>query len=1004
MAYSERVLILSEAEQEVFYGNPQLTNNDQRYFFALNDKELKAANQFRARRQRCMFVVLLGYFKAKPVVLQPRYFQLKDDLKYVSENTLPGVGHKPFNLSPKESERIYQRIFSLCQYERWRSELHEKALMDYLQMQAMVWSEPRCLFDAAVEYLSNQKIALPAYSTLQKIISQIIISVHSDLVHRLNEHLSDVTRQAIAALLEGKGEMSLRQLRQSARNFTSAEIAKELAVHRHVAQWMPEVSAALDALALSQKNQQHFAERVDYYGAKLKRQSIDNQRLYLLCYLQQRWQQAQERIADALVHHVRHAKQKAKRYAQESVAKDWRKAEKNVIKAADVLRLFIDDPVDEKQPFGAVRQNAFDIISKSDLESVCLFLYDQRRSIDEATWQYYEQRDSLRVGLIRELFMCLRLEGNEGSERLAHTLSQAQAEFAEHNELSQSAYYKRYLPHKQREFLQDKEGNLKLKRYEWYLYLQIPSRLNGKLTLPGIAKYQAFEADLVDTERWKKDKELLVEQTQLPKLAVDPVPLIQDMEQALDSRLRAVSDYLDKADNRNVVLRNPKGKRSWRLPAGSKSTMVNNPFFSQLPTTAVADVLRMVDRDTGFIECFRHVLGTQSKNRVYEQDLLAILVGNATNQGTYGISQISDRSYEQLSTIQANYLRSETIEAANDCINNATARLPIFKHYNIQEDVVHASADGQKFEAKRDTFKTRYSSKYFGTQKGVSALSLIVNHAATNAKIIGANEHESHYIFDLLFNNTSEVKPDVLSTDTHGVNHVNFALLDLFGYSFAPRYAQPGRIINEMFAVTEDEAGKVNLSLRTPINTKCIARHWDKIQRIVVSLKERKTTQALLVRKLSTYKKNHPLLEALTEYNHLVKANYLLNYIDDADLRNHVQRALNRGEAYHQLRRAISDVNGDRFRGNSDEEIQLWNECARLLTNAIIYFNSSVLSYLLKSFEYQKDGQKLAIVKQASPVAWYNINLKGTYRFKSTGKLPDFEQMMRHIEGYRPVR
>jgi TnpA family transposase len=763
---------------------------------------------------------------------------------------------------------------------------------------------------------------------------------------------------------------------------------------------MSEVSAALNGLALSPKNQQHFAERVGYYGAKLKRQSIDNQRLYLLCYLYQRWQEAQERIADGLVYHVRQVKQKAKQYAQESVAKDWRKAEKNVIKAAEVLRLFIDDSMDDQQPFSAVRQNAFEIISERDLESVCLFLNDQRRSVDEATWHYLEQRDSLRVGLVRELFMCLRLEGREGGERLADTLSQAQVEFAEEKTLSQSAVYKRHLPHKQRPFLQDKDGNLKLDRYEWYLYLQIPSRLNGKLTLPGIPKYQALEADLVDIKRWKADKEFLIDQTQLPKLAVDPVPLVQDMAQALDSRLRAVGDYLDKADNRNVVLRNPKGKRSWRLPTGSKSAMVNNPFFQQLPTTAVVDVLRMVDRDTGFIECFRHVLGVQSKSRVYEQDLLAILIGNATNQGTYGISQISDRSYERLSTIQANYLRLETIEAANDCINNATAKLPIFGHYNIQEDIVHASADGQKFEARRDTFKTRYSSKYFGPQKGVSAMSLIANHAAVNARVIGANEHESHYIFDLLYNNSSEIKPDVLSTDTHGVNHVNFALLDLFGYCFAPRYAQPGRIINEMFAVTEDEAGKVQLSLRTPIKTKCIVRHWDKIQHIVVSLKKRKTTQALLVRKLSTYKKNHPLLEALTEYNRLVKANYLLNYIDDADLRNHVQRALNRGEAYHQLRRAISDVNGDRFRGNSDEEIQLWNECARLLTNAIIYFNSSVLSHLLKSFEYQKDEQKLAIVKQASPVAWYNINLKGTYRFKSTGEVPDLEQMMRNIEGY----
>ncbi|WP_407257882.1 Tn3 family transposase [Klebsiella quasipneumoniae] len=36
----------------------------------------------------------------------------------------------------------------------------------------------------------------------------------------------------------------------------------------------------------------------------------------------------------------------------------------------------------------------------------------------------------------------------------------------------------------------------------------------------------------------------------------------------------------------------------------------------------------------------------------------------------------------------------------------------------------------------------------------------------------------------------------------------------------------------------------------------------------------------------------------------------------------------------------MSSVNGDQFRGSSDEEIQLWNECARLVTNAIVYFNS----------------------------------------------------------------
>ncbi len=39
------------------------------------------------------------------------------------------------------------------------------------------------------------------------------------------------------------------------------------------------------------------------------------------------------------------------------------------------------------------------------------------------------------------------------------------------------------------------------------------------------------------------------------------------------------------------------------------------------------------------------------------------------------------------------------------------------------------------------------------------------------------------------------------------------------------------------------------------------------------------------------------------------------------------------------------------------------------VTNAIVYFNSRILSQLLTSFEYQGDTKRIDIVKQASPVA-----------------------------------
>ena len=114
MAFEERVQILSEAEQDELYGPPAFTSADQR-FFSLNDKELAIAKSLRHRGQRYMLVVLLGYFKAKPVVLNPGFHQIKQDLKYVYQTVLPGPGCRPFNLTPKENERILPTCFPALQ-------------------------------------------------------------------------------------------------------------------------------------------------------------------------------------------------------------------------------------------------------------------------------------------------------------------------------------------------------------------------------------------------------------------------------------------------------------------------------------------------------------------------------------------------------------------------------------------------------------------------------------------------------------------------------------------------------------------------------------------------------------------------------------------------------------------------------------------------------------------------------------------------------------------------
>ena len=56
------------------------------------------------------------------------------------------------------------------------------------------------------------------------------------------------------------------------------------------------------------------------------------------------------------------------------------------------------------------------------------------------------------------------------------------------------------------------------------------------------------------------------------------------------------------------------------------------------------------------------------------------------------------------------------------------------------------------------------------------------------SELIGANEHESHYVFDICYHNTSDIVPTAITGDMHSVNKANFAILHWFGLKFAPRF------------------------------------------------------------------------------------------------------------------------------------------------------------------------------------------------------------------------
>jgi hypothetical protein len=112
-----------------------------------------------------------------------------------------------------------------------------------------------------------------------------------------------------------------------------------------------------------------------------------------------------------------------------------------------------------------------------------------------------------------------------------------------------------------------------------------------------------------------------------------------------------------------------------------------------------------------------------------------------------------------------------------------------------------------------------------------------------------------------------------------------------------------------------------------------------------------------------------------------------------------VHRSQNRIESYHQLRSTIAQVGGKKeLTGRTDIEIEISNQCARLIANAIIYYNSAILSRLVAKYEASGNAKALALIKKMSPAAWHHIHLNGHYRFRGDGQVIDLDAIVAGLE------
>jgi TnpA family transposase len=1000
---SRRLSILTAQEVDDLFGLPRFIEEDRQLHFDLSPAERELLDGVFTISVSAHLVLQLGYFKAKRQFFVYALEAVAADLEHILRRYFPmrrvaeiKTLSKPTRL---EQQRLILKLFDyqLCTAAA-KVELEQKA-----RRVAMLSAQPVFILRELLQYLAHRRVITPGYSYLQDMIGQTVAGELFRITDLLGQALKPEVERQLEALLEAdEGMYRISLLKHEPKDFSYGELRQEIERRKFFQQLFEFGQSFLASAGLSNESVKYYASLVQFYTVyKLRRMAVPTARLYLLCFASHRFRQINDNLIEAFIHLVSQYEQQAKLASEEAATNALTEASENLQAAGQVLNLFLDPSIADWTPFSKVRQQAFSLLDASRFAQVSEYMRKIEFDKTAFEWSYYGTLHAKFKLNLRHLFCNLDFAGLVEDAPLLEAVTFLQELLRQGKSLRQSSsadfptgiFAKGVQRYMYTATEKRKDRLLEADRYEFLVYRLLRKALEaGNVYVRDSNEFRSFEDDLIRADLWK-DKDAVLREIGAPILLAPIEETLAEFHAELEAKFERVNRRIENGDNKHIKVTGTGDKRRWSLVYPTEEEPINSPFYGQLSGIGIADLLRFVAGKTGFLSAFTHVLGSYVKQEADSRHVLACIVAMRTNMGLWKMAEVSGLSHSVLMTTARNFLRAETLHAANDGVANATAALSMFDQYDI-DGTKHSSSDGQRVETQIPTINARHSSKHFGLKKGVSAYTLVANHVPCNARIIGTHEHESHFVYDILHNNTTDIQLARHSTDSHGTNQVNFLLLFFDGHQFAPRYRDLHKRMSGLVG-SRHPSHYAECLIRPHRKTldALIVKEWPNIQRILASLAQKDVTQATVVRKLSSYTRQNQTKKALWELDNILRTIYILDFIDDPQLRQSVQKALNRGEAYHRMRRAISYVNSGKFRVKTEAEQQIWNECSRLIANVIIYYNTLILSRVYEQKVAVGDSEAISILKSISPVAWRNVNLIGNFDFTTSSSPVDIEAL-----------
>jgi TnpA family transposase len=528
-------------------------------------------------------------------------------------------------------------------------------------------------------------------------------------------------------------------------------------------------------------------------------------------------------------------------------------------------------------------------------------------------------------------------------------------------------------------------GKLNNALYKVLFYLYTAEAIkSGALNIKYSYKYLSIEDYLIPRSVWNNEKKLFLERAGLSQYK-DISATLLFLKESVDGSFKKTNVNIQSLSN-DYIKFSKDGDPVVNTPAIEKPDVDKlSSLFTSAHYTSLLKIVAEINKTTNFLSCFEHFTIKDVKARPPLEMFFAGIIGLGCNIGIEKISNISKgiNSHTLENTVNW-YFTMENLNTANDVIVKYINELPLSGLFRKNLEDLHTSSDGQKYGISVDSLNANYSYKYFGSGRGVTVNSFIdERYALFHANVISSSEREAAHVIDGLLHNDI-IKSTIHSTDTHGYTEIVFGLTYLLGITFAPRIQNfKDQFLYSFNLISYYKEMDYQILPNKTINEGLIESQWEDVLRFTASIKLRNVTASQVLKRLSSYSRQHPLYKALKEFGKIHKTIFLLRYMDDLGLRQRIEKQLNKIELSHKFAKAVFFGGNQEYNQETKEGQEIVTGCRRLIQNCIILWNYFYLSELISNSDtIEKKKEILKIFVEGSILTWQHVNLLGEYNFQ----------------------